>query len=169
MTAAPGESAILIRRAPRWMWVVLIVSLSINLLIAGMVLGRAWAIRNGYWDATAAIQRSYRFMSSLPLDQRREIRAIFFEHKPRLEPYWHDLRQARVRIGELIRGGSYTSDELNTAMDAMFQKELSARQAAKPMIDAMFAKLTPDQRVHFLRIFLPYLDNPQARNADLLQ
>jgi hypothetical protein len=31
------------------------------------------------------------------------------------------------------------------------------------MIGAMLAKLTPEQRLHFLRIFLPYLDNAQGQ------
>jgi uncharacterized membrane protein len=154
----------IVRKAPRWMWVLLILSLSLNLLIAGIVIGSVWAVkRGGYWNAPIAFERSRQFMRELPRESRREIRDVFFEHKPALAPYWREVREARIAIGRLIESGHYSPEALDAAMDALFQKEMRARQEAKPMIGAMLAKLTPEQRLHFLRIFLPYLDNAQGQ------
>ncbi|MGB0085152.1 MAG: periplasmic heavy metal sensor [Rhodomicrobiaceae bacterium] len=162
-TLANGGQVI-VRRSSRWMWVLLILSLSINLLIIGITLGSLWAIRNGgYWNAPVAVERSIRFMSGLPKARREEIRAIFFEYKPRLAPYWGEVRQARIKIGGLIKSGSYSKEQLDAAMDEMFRKELAAREAAKPMIAEMVGKLNPRERIRFLSVFVPYLDEVQGQ------
>jgi uncharacterized membrane protein len=156
------SQAVVVHRASRLMWAALILSLSINLLIAGIVIGSIWAVRKGgYWQAPVAFERSQRFMGGLSSERRREIRTIFFEHRPGLVPYWQAVREARRRIGRMIESGTYSENDLKSAMDELFRKEMEARQAAKPMISAMLAKLKPDERLHFIRVFLPYLDNPQ--------
>jgi hypothetical protein len=50
-------------------------------------------------------------------------------------------------------------------MEKLFQKEMAARQAAKPMVSDMMAQLKPNERLHFLSVFLPYLDEVQAQPA----
>ncbi len=172
MSAVSSESGqAVLRRTPRWVWALLTLSLSLNLLIVGVVLGSIWAVRKGgYWQAPIAFERSQRFIGGLPEARRREIRAIFFEHRPNLKTYWQNVRQARIRIARLIEGGPYSRDALNEAMTDLFKKEENARVAAKPMITAMLAKLNADEKVHFLRVFLPYLDEahsfPNAPSAD---
>ncbi|HEY7644026.1 MAG TPA: periplasmic heavy metal sensor [Hyphomicrobiales bacterium] len=154
------------RRAPRWMWALLILSLCLNLLIAGIVLGSIWAVRKGgYWNAPVAFERSQRFMASLPQERRQEIRAVFFEQRKRLEPYWRDVREARVTLGRLIERGNYAQAVFEAAIDDLNRKEAAAREAAKPMLTAMVAKLQPNERVHFLSVFMPYLDEIQGRPA----
>jgi uncharacterized membrane protein len=163
--AADGADVI-VRRTPRWMWVLLILSLALNLMILGIVFGSLWAVRHGgLWDAPIALERSQRFMQGLPQERREEIKSVFFSHKPGLVPYWRDVRLARVAIGQLIKRGTYTEDELNRAMDDLFQKEMAARLAAKPMVTAMMAQLQPKERLYFLSVFLPYLDEVQAKPA----
>ena len=163
--AVDGPGAI-IRRTPRWMWVLLILSLALNLMVLGIVCGSLWAVRHGgLWDAPIALERSQRFMQGLPQERRGEIKSIFFGHKPAMVPFWREVRQARLAIGTLIKRGTYTEAELNLAMDDLFKKEMAARQAAKPMVSDMMAQLKPDERLHFLSVFLPYLDEMQAQPA----
>ena len=159
----PGAVA---RRTPRWMWMLLIVSLALNLMVLGVVCGSMWLVRQGgLWDAPIALERSQRFMQGLPQERRSEIKAVFFGHKPGLIPFWREVRQARLAIGTLIKRGNYTEAELNASMETLFQKEMAARQAAKPMVSDMMAQLKPDERLHFLSVFLPYLDEVQAQPA----
>ncbi len=159
-------TGLVVRRTPRWMWVLLILSLALNLMILGIVFGSFWAMRNGgLWDAPIALERSQRFMQGLPEERRAEMKSVFFSHKAGMIPYWHDVRMARVAIGQLIKRGDYTEAELNAAMDDLFRKEMAARQAAKPMVSAMMARLRPDERLHFLSVFIPYLDEVQAQPA----
>jgi uncharacterized membrane protein len=153
-----------VRRTPRWMWVLLILSLAFNLMTLGIVCGSMWAVRQGgLWDAPIALERSQRFMQGLPQERRAEIKSIFFGHKPGLVPFWREVRQARLAIGQLIKRGTYTEAELDAAMDDLFKKEMAARQAAKPMVADMMAQLNSGERLHFLSVFLPYLDDVQAQ------
>lgn len=154
------------RRTPRWMWMLLIVSLALNLMVLGVVCGSMWLVRQGgLWDAPIALERSQRFMQGLPQERRGEIKSIFFGHKPAMVPFWREVRQARLAIGTLIKRGNYTEAELNASMETLFQKEMAARQAAKPMVSDMMAQLKPNERLHFLSVFLPYLDEVQAQPA----
>lgn len=157
------------RRAPRWMWLLLVLSLACNLLVVGIVIGGSIAVnRGGFWDAPAGLQRVKRFMNGLTPDRRAEVRAIFFEHRDRLAPIWRDLREARVRIGRMIERGGYTQEELSAAIDDLYAKESRARAANKPMVMAILTKLEPAERAHFLRVFLPYLNDIQGRPASAL-
>lgn len=163
--AVDGTGAI-VRRTPRWMWALLILSLALNLMILGIVCGSLWAVRHGgLWDAPIAFERSQRFMHGLPRERRAEIKTVFFSHKPGLVPFWREVRQARLAIGRLIKRGGYSEAELNASMEDLFQKEMAARQAAKPMVASMMARLRPNERLHFLSVFLPYLDEAQAQPA----
>lgn len=162
--AIDDSAPIVRRRTPRWIWVLLICSLALNLMVLGMVCGSLWAVRHGgLWDAPIAFERSQRFMQGLPQERRAEMNTVFFSHKPGLIPFWKDVRQARMAIGQLIKRGDYTEAEMNAAMETLFQKEMAARQAAKPMVSDMMAQLKPDERLHFLTVFLPYLEDAPAQ------
>jgi uncharacterized membrane protein len=151
------------RRAPRWIWVSLFLSLALNLLVIGIVCGTIWAVkRGGYWDAPTMIERNFRFMRFLPAEKRGQIRDVFKSHKPGLEPYWGEVRKARIRVSRMIAEGSQSSAEIERAIDDLFEKEVRARQAARPMISDMLAKLSPAEKLHFLRVFVPYLDEAQS-------
>jgi uncharacterized membrane protein len=154
------------RRSPRWMKLLLVLSLAFNLLIVGIVVGGMIAVnRGGYWDAPAALQRVQRFMRGLPSERRAQIRGIFSEYRAQLAPSWAEVREARVRAGRLIERGGYTQEELSAAIDDLNTKESKARAANKLLVMAILAKLEPQERAHFLRIFIPYLNDLQGRPA----
>jgi uncharacterized membrane protein len=159
MTAAPAPR----RRTPRWMWVLLILSLALNLLVIGIIGGSLWAVRRGgYWDAPLFIERTHRFMRNLSEERRAHIRSIFAQYQPELKPHWGDVREARVRIGQLVERG-YTPEEFEAALNDLFQKEARAREASRPMIVAMINALRPDERRIFLSVYMPYLAELQGR------
>ncbi|MGF1623214.1 MAG: periplasmic heavy metal sensor [Rhodomicrobiaceae bacterium] len=161
---AAGPQPQIVRRSPRWMWVILILSLSVNLLIVGIVAGSIWAVkRGGYWNVPTTIERNHRFMRALPDERREQIKTIFFEHKAELKPFWRDVRDARGDIARLLRSERYSQAELDAAMETLFQREMRAWQAAKPMLNTMLDKLSVDERMHFLRVFVPYLEDAQSQ------
>jgi uncharacterized membrane protein len=152
------------RRTPRWIWLLLILSLALNLLIIGIVGGSIWAVRRGgFWDAPLFLERTHRFMQSLPADRRQQIRALFAQYQPQLDPYWREIRQARVNIGRLIERGGYTAEEFDAAMNDLLEKEAKGREAAKPMVAAMLNALKPEERRTFLSVYMPYLNEIQGR------
>lgn len=152
------------RRTPRWIWLLLILSLALNLLIIGVVGGSLWAVRRGgFWDAPLFLERTHRFMQSLPADRRQQLRALFAQYQPQLDPDWREIRQARVTIGRLIERGGYTAEEFDAAMSDLLTKEAKGREAAKPMIAAMLNALKPEERRAFLSVYMPYLNEIQGR------
>lgn len=163
MSDVAAEGGRIERRAPRWMWISLFLSLAVNLMIVGVICGTLWAVkRGGYWDAPTMLERNFRFMRFLAPERRDQIRDVFKQHKPGLEPYWREVRDARVRISRMITEGGHPPAEMERAIDELFEKEVRARQAARPMIRDMLARLTPDEKLHFLRVFVPYLDEAQS-------
>jgi uncharacterized membrane protein len=145
------------------MWVLLILSLALNLLIIGIIGGSLWAVRRGgYWDAPLFIERTHRFMRSLSEERRARIRGIFAQYQPELKPYWRGVREARVRIGQLVEQG-YRPEEFEAALNDLFQKEGQAREASRAMIAAMINVLRPAERRIFLSVYMPYLAELQGR------
>jgi hypothetical protein len=151
------------RRTPRWVWALLFLSLALNLLILGVVGGSMWAVRRGgFWDAPLFLERTHRFMRGLPEDRRALVRGVFAQYRPQLQPYWRDVRGARVVVGRLVEQG-YTPEEFEAAIADVFEKENRARQASRPMISAMLKLLKPEERRHFLAVYMPYLNEMQGR------
>jgi hypothetical protein len=101
-------------------------------------------------------------MRGLPEERRALVRGVFAEYKPQLRPYWHEVRQARVVIGRLVEQ-AYAPEEFEAALTDMFEKENRARQASRPMIAAMLKLLKPEERRHFLAVYMPYLNEMQGR------
>jgi uncharacterized membrane protein len=151
------------RRVPRWVWALLVLSLALNLLILGVVGGSLWAVRRGgYWDAPLFMERTHRFMRGLSDDRRTLIRGVFAEYKPQLQPYWREVRMSRVALGRLIEQ-DYAPEAFDAALTDMFEKEARARQASRPMVAAMLKLLRPEERRHFLAVYMPYLNEMQGR------
>ena len=157
-----ASTAVVVRRAPRWMWVLMVLSLAVNVLVVGVVVGSVWAVRRGgFWDTPVAVGRLVRFMGGLSPDRRVELRAVFVEHRVRLRPFWREVRQTRRKLARMIAAGGYSREELNAALDDLAVKEAKAKAASRPMVLALLAKLRPGERLHFLSVFMPYLDNVQ--------
>lgn len=151
------------RRAARWLWGLLILSLALNLLVIGVVGGSIWAVRRGgHWDAPLFMERAHRLMRGLPHERRTAVRAVFAQYRPQLEPLRREVRQARVDLGHLL-ARDYSPQELDAALADMLAKESRAREAARPMIAAMLNALKPSERLHFLAVYMPYLNEMQGR------
>jgi uncharacterized membrane protein len=151
------------RRTPRWIWALLFLSLALNLLIIGVIGGSMWAVRRGgFWDAPLFMERTHRFMRRLPEERRAVVRSTFAQFRPQLQPYWRDVRMARVAIGRLIEDG-YTQEQFDAALTDLFAKEARAREAARPMIAQMLNVLKPEERRRFLAVYMPYLNEIQGR------
>jgi uncharacterized membrane protein len=151
------------RRVARWLWALLILSLALNLLVIGVVGGSLWAVRRGgYWDAPLFMERAHRLMRGLSDERRTAVRAIFAQYRPQLQPSRGALRQARVELGRLL-ARDHSPQELDAALADMLAKEARARDAARPMIAAVLNALKPEERLHFLAVYMPYLNEMQGR------
>lgn len=142
------------RRIPRWLWVLLIVSLCLNLLMIGAIGGTLWAVRyGGMWDAPVVAARTWQFMRRLPPEKRREVRELLQDYRSRLEPQIREVRRARMEIVEVVRAPSFDEAAFKTAYARLSAAENALRQAAQGMFAVVLDQLPPAERIEFLKIF----------------
>ena len=140
------------RRAPRWVWIVMVVSLAINLLVLGGALGAAWhfryirALGNG-----AAPHHFGAFVATLPRAKRQQIDAILSAQRVELQPLRQAVRQARREVGNAFAAEPFDKERfrtLNLAYIEARSRVLEARAKAYPDIISI---LDASERKAFLR------------------
>ncbi|MGI9477092.1 MAG: periplasmic heavy metal sensor, partial [Hyphomicrobiaceae bacterium] len=108
--APTGTSAV--RRAPRWMWIVLVLSVAINLVIAGMAIAAMLHFGKG---RGGLMSRFAHYVETLPDDRRAKLRTMLDEHRDRIRPLRRSLRQARRRARDAFRSEPFVREELAQA------------------------------------------------------
>lgn len=142
------------RRAPRWLWILFIGSLSFNMLLVGAIGGTLWAVRRGgMWDAPVMVERTWRFLRGLPPDMRADIRSLLVEHRSELRPQLRKLRQARVNAVRLAAASSFDEKAFRASYAQLTTAEIELRNAAEEMIIAVMKRLPAEQRIRFLKMF----------------
>jgi len=83
------------RRAPRWMWIVLMVSLALNLAVVGMALAAAYHWRMAHGGPGAGFSQ---FVDTLPDQRQSELRTLVDQRAaiwPLRKRAWRVRREAR--------------------------------------------------------------------------
>lgn len=137
------------RRAPRWMTVLLVVSLGLNLLVVGLVAGAMVDQRRGGDRAAFSIDGPNPFLRAFTDADAREIRRL-------LRPQAGDLMRGRAELGQAmrdalteLRADSLSEAELRRAFDDI--KAINARRAAvaQDTVLAYLLTLDPEARRAF--------------------
>lgn len=122
----------------------LIVSLCINLLLAGMMVGGRW-----YDDDDGP--RHGRFlggpiMRSVPEDARPLVKEVFDSHKAEFDTHRDAIRQARQKVAELLKADTIDQAQLSQAMNDLLQQSQTMRQFGYGVMLEIAQKLPPDVR-----------------------
>lgn len=129
------------RGTPIWVKMLLGVSLAVNLLIVGFVVGAA--IRFDHSGPPAA-HSGFAFLSAL---DRAERRAVFRELR---RGFGRDSRsEARTRTAavlDLIRADTYDADAVAEAMRRMVVAQDGRQAAVISAVTTQIAQMTPEQR-----------------------
>ena len=110
------------RQAPGWMKLLLIVSLSVNVAIAGLVGGNAirhWqqGVAGGKWQNEPGFNRQQtRFLRMVPDARREEARAILLARQDDYEAARATMRAAQQALVEAIRQEPLDADRLAAAL-----------------------------------------------------
>ena len=135
MTTA--DSAGTRRQAPRWMWITMVVSLALNLLVAGGIAGAVWHFHNARAMADGAVPGNFAaFVATLPAAKRARIEAMFERLSGEVEPLRAVARAARE---EAV--GAFTAEPFDKARFAELDQKY--RMARRALHDAR-AKIYPD-------------------------
>ncbi len=147
VTAASPETAM--HRVPRWIWVTLVASVSVNLLLIGLMAGAAWfRHRAGGPFATAASPMG--FIRMLPKERRDAIRSAAPEAFANMRPHWQAVRQARREADRLLTTEPFSAETFLAAHRRMIEADAAARRAASQILADTAARMTPEERAQML-------------------
>lgn len=133
------------RRCPRWAAVLLTVSLSANLVIAGLAIG-SW-LREDPARPSGGNWLEYRILSSLPEDSRAAALSVFAERAEEIDELRAMRRKLRTEAAAILEAEEYDSDALLAVFDQ--------RQLASSALFALYyervavlaSELTHEERV----------------------
>jgi Spy/CpxP family protein refolding chaperone len=115
----------------------LIVSLCINLLLAGVMLGDRWhdgPRRHGF------------LFGSVPEEARPLVKDVFESHKAEFDSHRDAIRQARLKVAELLKADTIDQAQLDQALNALQQRRQTMQQFGQRVMVEIAQKLPPDVR-----------------------
>ena len=144
----PPEGASVQRRAPRWMWIVLVLSVAINMIVAGMAVATMLHFRKGHGPGHS---RFARFVETLPVDRREGVRSMLQEHRDRIRPLRRTLRQARRQARDVFSAEPFDRDALVRAYAAVADARIALTRARQEWFPKLADQLTVEERRAYLR------------------
>src|SRR5215831_9432893 len=119
------------RQAPRWMLVVLIVSLALNCFIIGSVVGAVWRFRKP--DLRAFSPNLLGYAATLPADRRQTVWAGMESERQRLRPLRREVRTARQETLSALAAEPFDKAAFMAAQARQAQAEDRARAAVQEL------------------------------------
>ncbi len=154
-----------------WRWL-LVVSLALNLLVAGAVAG-LWikGPPHGapHWGATPTTFGLMRFSRDLPLERRQKVRGHLREAYKSLRPLRDEMRAARRRAAEALGAPDFSKEKLQAAMDGIGAAETRIRQTGVDALIKGIGELEPVERQKLSEAWLQRLDReyrPRRRHKN---
>lgn len=121
--------------------VALIVSLCVNLLLAGMMLG-------GRWHDGPRHHRTFgsSMMMSVPEEARPMMKEVFESHRAEFKTHLEAIRVARMKVADVLKADSIDQAQLDQALAELSQKSQTMRQFGLQVMVEIAHKLPPDLR-----------------------
>lgn len=148
MTTAEAGPPPAARRAPRWMWIVLMISLAINLLVIGLGVGTAIAFRRHglFWGASGMSADVVAFARGLPAERRLAVWDALAERRQGIRPAWRQVGQARREVLAALGTEPFDRARFAAAQARLLEAEAKARSASQELVAEIAARLTPSER-----------------------
>ncbi len=120
--------------------VALIASLCVNLLLAGMTLGERWhdGPRHRFFGGP--------MMMGVPEEARPLMKQVFESHKPEFDTHLDAIRQARMKVADVLKADTIDQAQLDQALAELSQRSQAMRQFGLQVMVEIAQKLPPDVR-----------------------
>jgi uncharacterized membrane protein len=139
-------------RAPRWMWVVLISSLAVNLLGIGVIAGTFWQVRHARATSGGQLAGSLAdFADTLPAERRAEIRDAIRAAQNAMAPLREQARQARREALAVFSSEPFDKEKFAAAHARVRAAALEVRQIYLRLLTDIGAKLNAAERQQFVK------------------
>lgn len=135
------------KKAPRWMWVALVLSVAINLIIVGMVAAALFHFRGGHGGPG---KRFGHYVRSLPDDRRQVLAPLFEQQRAAIRPLRRKARQTRREIRDALQAEPYDRERLVAAHAAATKARSALDQARGEWITKFAESMTVQERRDFL-------------------
>ena len=168
MTMAPEGTPATppVAKRRRWLWPLLIASLALNLLVAGVLIGGA-VIRGwhgpGRHGVSAFEGPIVRFVDRLPRERRNALGPLLDKHRGNVLASAPSMRQVRRDLADALTAEPFDRKRFETALDSIGAAETSARKVAATSAGDLVSALSADERrglVRSMRRALFFGDGP---------
>lgn len=146
--AVPSETVAPERRAPRWMWIALVLSLGFNLLVAGVVASAAWHITKR--DGFGFHGRLSSFLSTLPEDRAESLRKFVDRSRSEIRPLRQEIRQMKRDTAQLFAAEPLDKAALTDASTRLLDSDLKLRQSYALLMTELAENMTVEERRAFI-------------------
>lgn len=118
-----------------------IVSLCLNMLLAGLMVGGRW-----HDGPPGRGPFGGGLMGNIPEDARGVVKDVFRSHKDDFDTHRKAVEQARLKVAELLKADTIDQVRLNQALGELLQQSQAMQQFGHQVLIDVAQKLTPDQR-----------------------
>lgn len=141
------------KQGRRWPRVLLVVSLALNLLFVGLIVGGLWA----RWHGGAPKHRVYsgaveQLMPDLQQSQRQNARGLLETYETEIGPLLQRQNDARRQARDAITAEPYDEQRTNDLLRELRDIRGELHLAMHELVLGMLQDLTPEQRRKFMRI-----------------
>lgn len=146
---------------PRWQQILLVLSLSLNLLIAGAVLGaiamhrhqprREIAAAGRPGAAMAMMGPVKKFAEGLSKQRRAELADVIAQHAASGAEFNKAIAPVRKEVADAILAAPFDSTRFEASLKRLYDSEAAARMAHVSVSAAFVEHLTNEERTSFLK------------------
>ena len=146
--ATPESEEPVIRRAPRWMWIVFVVSLALNFIVIGMAVATALHFRKHHGRPMA---RFNQYIQTLPSKRRDALRELLDQRRSKIRPLRRQARAARSKARQAFAAELFDSDRLFQTYRAATEARTALTKARGDWYAKFAAELSVDERRDYLK------------------
>lgn len=153
--APPSTNASVRGQAPRWMWIVLVGSVALNLLVIGAATAAFvhfhWG-HGGPGGPGGPRGKVARFIEELPADRQTKLRAIFDQRDSRVRPLRRELRRARRGARDAFVAEPFDRDALLRAYEDAAKARIALTSARQKWFEELAQAMNAEERRAFLKL-----------------
>ncbi len=143
------------RRVPRWVWIVLLLSLAANMFVIGAVARVVWPSRYAAAQAGAGglFGNLMAYARELPPERRPLVRQPKAKERPHLtvRPLREEVRAARREAARLFRTDPFDREAFLAAEGRVGAAEAKLRQTLTQFAADIAGRMTATERADFLK------------------
>lgn len=156
------------RKAPRWMKILLVLSLAMNLLVIGAFVGKLFMPHHGFAGkgphgalaSPGAMRDAGRhLMWKLPRERRQEMLQLVRRHRANMQTELNDLANARLDFARLVASQPDNREGFDKTWKAVKKAEAALLAKANALTRDFLENLTPQER----KLYAKTLQNPPRR------